>query len=100
MFLTDRLTRALLGAKRCEDLLYPVSVGPLPRPQAQGKQPLRKDLKEALFRQAGKWSSQDVGKVSLLCRSRSSKLACLCKPVFGRKGLASKMGDLKICSED
>lgn len=35
-------------------LPFPLSVGPLPLTQAEGKHPLRKDIQEALFPQAGK----------------------------------------------
>ena len=56
-----------------EVLPFLVSVGLLLWPQAQGKHPLRKDLQEALFPQAGKQSLQDEGKATLPYR-RGSQL--------------------------
>ena len=61
-----------------------------------GKQPLGKDLQEAIFPQAGKRSSQEVGQASLLQARRGSKPACVWKPLFGRNGLASLKGDLHM----
>ena len=67
---------------------------------APWKQPLRKDLQEPLFPEAGKWSSQEAGKASLLRARSSSQPAWIWKSLFGRNGLASPKGDLQICSED
>ena len=56
-------------------------------PQAQGQLPLRKELQEALFQEAGTGCSQDAGKASLLRGRRGSHPACVCKPLFGRNRL-------------
>ena len=61
------LSDRAVGWNRCFNVLLPlpVSVGPLDRPQAQGKQALGKDHQKALFPQAWKQSSQHAGKTSL-----------------------------------
>ena len=73
-----RFTRALLQSKDLSMLFsFPwafASLGPAPAPW---KQPLRKDLKELLIPQAGKWSSQEAGQASLLRARRGSQPACV-----------------------
>ena len=96
-----RFTRALLQSKDLSMLFsFPwafASLGPAPAPW---KQPLRKDLKELLIPQAGKRSSQEAGQASLLRARRGSQPACVCKPLFGRNGLASPKENVQICSKD
>ena len=106
MFLTDlgslELSYRVVGWTRRVHVVLPlpVGVGHLTHPQARGKQPLRKDLQEALFPQAWKWSSQDAGKASPLQGRRGSQPASVCEPVFGRNRLAFPTGELQFCSED
>ena len=106
MFLTDLGSlelyyRAVAWNRHVHVVLpLPVCVGHLTHPQAQGKQPLRKDLQEALFPQAWKWSLQDVEKASILQGKRGSQPVNVCEPVFGRNRLAFPTGELQFCSED
>ena len=105
MFLTDlgslELSYRAVGWTRHVHVVLPLPmcVGYLACPQAQRKQQ-RKDLQEALFPQAWKWSSQDAGKASPLQGRRGSQLVSVCKPVFGRNRLAFPTGELQFCSED
>ena len=96
MFLTDlgSLELSYRAKTYGRGFAFPCECGSPRSGPAPGKQPLRKDLQEVLFHQAGKRSSQVPGKESLLRGRRGSQPACVWKPVFGRNGLASTTGAL------
>ena len=83
-----RFTRALIQSKDFSMWFpFPCAFGSPGSGPAPWKQPLRKDLQEPLFPQAGKRSSQEAGIASLLRARRGSQPACVWRPVFGRNGL-------------
>ena len=83
-----RFTRALLQSKDLSMLFsFPRAFASPGLAPAPWKQPLRKDLQEWLFPQAGKHTSQEAGKASLPRARRGSQPACVWRPVFGRNGL-------------
>ena len=75
MFLIDLGSLGSPAEQRRVDVVLPspVSVGTLPWPQAQGKQPLRKNLKDMVFLPAGKQISQNAEKAILPQVKRGSQ---------------------------